>query len=84
MQERLYVEAPPFGTTRLTNWIRESRGEVGCASMPASWSAGSIGQARTAARQVKGRELLDGTTCVAARSPHVRAYSTWSPGGQEC
>jgi uncharacterized protein YbjT (DUF2867 family) len=30
MQERLYVEAPPLGTTRLTNWIRDSRGEVGC------------------------------------------------------
>jgi nucleoside-diphosphate-sugar epimerase len=29
MQERLYVEAPPLGSTKLTDWVRASRRELG-------------------------------------------------------
>lgn len=29
MQERLYVESPPLGTTRLSDWVRASRQELG-------------------------------------------------------
>ena len=29
MQERLYVESPPLGSTKLSDWVRAHRGEVG-------------------------------------------------------
>lgn len=29
MQERLYVDAPPLGTTKLSEWVRSSRGTIG-------------------------------------------------------
>ncbi len=29
MQERLYVDAPPLGTTKLSDWVRASRDELG-------------------------------------------------------
>jgi len=29
MQERLYVESPSLGTTRLSDWVRASRREIG-------------------------------------------------------
>ena len=29
MQEKLYVQSPPLGTTRLSDWVRASREEIG-------------------------------------------------------
>jgi hypothetical protein len=29
MQERLYVESPPVGTTRLSDWVRAFRLDIG-------------------------------------------------------
>ena len=29
MQERLYVDSPPLGSTKLSDWVRAYRGEVG-------------------------------------------------------
>jgi NADH dehydrogenase len=29
MQERLYVDSPPLGTTKLSEWVRASRQEIG-------------------------------------------------------
>src|SRR6266508_4539144 len=29
MQERLYVESPPLGTTKLSDWVRASRQDIG-------------------------------------------------------
>src|SRR5262249_41549858 len=29
MQEKLYVQSPPLGTTRLRDWVRASREEIG-------------------------------------------------------
>jgi NADH dehydrogenase len=30
MQERLYVDSPPLGTTKLSDWVRASCREIGC------------------------------------------------------
>ena len=29
MQEKLYVQSPPLGSTRLSDWVRASREEIG-------------------------------------------------------
>jgi NADH dehydrogenase len=29
MQEKLYVQSPPLGTTKLSDWVRTSREEIG-------------------------------------------------------
>jgi len=29
MEDRLHVEAPPLGTTKLTDWIRQHRDTIG-------------------------------------------------------
>ena len=30
MQEKLYVRSPPLGTTKLSDWVRASREDIGC------------------------------------------------------
>jgi NADH dehydrogenase len=30
MQEKLYVQSPPLGTTKLSDWVRASRQDIGC------------------------------------------------------
>jgi len=29
MQEKLYVQSPPLGTTKLSDWVRTSRQDIG-------------------------------------------------------
>ena len=29
MQEKLYVRSPPIGTTKLSDWVRASREDIG-------------------------------------------------------
>jgi hypothetical protein len=46
MQERLYVDSPPLGTTKLSDWVRAHREKIG-RQPPANCSAASIASALT-------------------------------------